>query len=214
MSILNLTDGIANFAAVTVQTYPSIEHGRLDTVRSIVLHRTDSFSAKSSLSAYQAGQKTGAHFLIDTDGCVMQTASLQKQCWHVGQLQSRCMNESSCSPSELSSINGMLQQKGQTWRQRYVAVSRFEAAKAYPARYPSNSDSIGIEVVGKFLNSVAGYQRPTDAQKKSLAWLVGALLSEYGLQLSRDVFAHGDIARKEKLEGSQLLQFLRAGVRQ
>ena len=70
--------------SVEVKTYPSIEHGALLSVTSIVLHRTDSSTAASVLNAYKSGQKTGAHFLIEKDGKIYQTASLERICWHVG----------------------------------------------------------------------------------------------------------------------------------
>ena len=139
--------------SVEVKTYPSIEHGALLSVTSIVLHRTDSSTAASVLNAYKSGQKTGAHFLIEKDGKIYQTASLEKICWHVGILQPRCVNESTCDPTELKNINALLHQKGLSFSKRAKNVSSHENTKAYPLRYPANSDSVGIEVVGRFLPS-------------------------------------------------------------
>lgn len=69
---------------VKVENYSSIEHGTLKGVSAIVVHRTDSSSAKSTLQAYSSGKTAGAHFLIGKDGEIVQTASLEKVCWHVG----------------------------------------------------------------------------------------------------------------------------------
>jgi hypothetical protein len=57
-------DGVLENKKVTVKRYNSIEHGDISKISSIVLHRTAGSKASSSLSAYDAGQKTGAHFLI------------------------------------------------------------------------------------------------------------------------------------------------------
>src|SRR5256885_15991297 len=75
-------------------------------------------SAASVLNAYKSGQKTGAHFLIEKDGKIYQTASLEKICWHVGILQPRCVNESTCDPTELKNINALLHQKGLSFSKR------------------------------------------------------------------------------------------------
>ena len=48
------------------------------------------------------GKKTGAHFLIANDGTIYQTASLEKLCWHVGILYSRCADEKSCGVFQVS----------------------------------------------------------------------------------------------------------------
>src|SRR5256885_6354394 len=107
--------------SVEVKTYPPKEHGALLAVPSIVLHRTDSSTAASVLNAYKSGQKTGAHFLIEKDGKIYQTASLEKICWHVGILQPRCVNESTCDPTELKNINARSEERrvGKECRSRW-----------------------------------------------------------------------------------------------
>lgn len=197
---------------VDIKKYNSIEHGKLTQVTSIVLHRTAGSSAMSSLNGYAAGQKTGAHFLVANDGKIYQTASLEVQCWHVGILYARCINENSCDPKELSTITALLHQKGFSFSKRVKNVSRHELGKNYPIRYPSNMDSIGIEVVGRYNQSSKTFERPTNEQFKSLKWLNDILLKEFGLNLNNDVYAHGVIARKKKAEGIQLLQYLLTGV--
>ncbi|MDO6545984.1 peptidoglycan recognition protein family protein [Pseudoalteromonas carrageenovora] len=75
-----VTNGIIVDKRITAKRYNSIEHGNINNVTSIVLHRTAGSSATSSLNGYAAGQKTGAHFLIANDGTIYQTASLEKLC--------------------------------------------------------------------------------------------------------------------------------------
>ncbi len=136
--------------AVEIKTYTSIDHGDLSKVTSIVLHRTDSSAANSTLAVYTKGQKTGAHFLIDKNGYIYQTANMNKICWHVGILRPRCQIEKGCNRKELKTITALIHEKGFSFGRRARNLSRHEAGKKYPLRYPVNSDSIGIEVVGKF----------------------------------------------------------------
>ena len=63
-----IKDGIIVDKTVDVKTYASIEHSGLNKVTSIVLHRTDSSNAKSTIQAYARGRKFGAHFLIGKNG--------------------------------------------------------------------------------------------------------------------------------------------------
>ncbi len=129
-------------------------------------------------------------------------------CWHVGILYSRCMDEKSCDPKELTTVTALLHQKGFSFSKRVKNVSRHEVGKSYPLRYPSNADSIGIEVVGRYIQSSNIFQQPTKAQFSLLKWLVELLVTKFSLTLKKDVYAHGVIARKKKAEGIQLLQYL------
>ena len=206
-----IKDGKITEKEVIVGTYSSIEHGNLKKVTSIVLHRTDSSKAKSTLDAYAGKQKTGAHFLIDVNGDIYQTANLNKTCWHVGQIIPRCLNsDPGCDKNELKTIAALSHEKGLSFSKRMNNLSKHESEKEYPLRYPSNADSIGIEVVGKSLPAKKTFEVPTSGQLKSLKWLVNILVEEYNISLSKDVFAHGAIARKEASEGAQILQFLLA----
>lgn len=197
---------------VEIKTYSTLEHGDIKKVTSIVLHRTDSSTAVSTLSAYAGGKKSGAHFLIDKDGHIYQTASLKKYCQHVGILLPRCQIENNCDPKELKTITALIHEKGLRFSDRANNLSRHEAAKKYPLRYPSNLDSIGIEVVGLFVPWEKSFEKPTVQQFSSVKWLVGVLVAEYGLNLRTDIYAHGVIARKEAAEGAQLLQYLHTGT--
>jgi len=207
-----VASGIINDKNVVLQTYPSITHGNISTVTSIVLHRTDSSTAKSTLQAYAKGKKSGAHFLIDKKGKILQTASMRKKCWHIGILLPRCWIENNCNPKELTTITALIHQQGLSFGRRARNLSRHEAQKKYPLRYPSNNDSIGIEVVGKFWPTQKSFDKPTQQQYKSLKWLVEIIAKEYKLNIKTNVYAHGAIARKEVSEGAQLLQYLFSGV--
>lgn len=208
----SIKNGLIDDNRVEVKQFSSIEHGGVNKVTSIVLHRTAGASAASSLGAYASGQTAGAHFLIANDGKIYQTASLERQCWHVGIMYSRCANEKSCDPAELKTITALMHEKGLNFPKRVKNVSRHEAVKSYPLRYPANKDSIGIEVVGRYNRVTNIFEKPTNEQVKSLKWLVGILIKNFGLNLKNDVYAHGVIARKKKAEGVQLLQSLFAGV--
>lgn len=88
----------------------------------------------------------------------------------------------------------------------------FEVKKTYPLRYPSNDDSLGIEVVGRYNIPSSTFEKPTPKQFASLKWLVDELVKHYNLNLRNDIYAHGTIARKQKAEGLQLLEYLLKGV--
>lgn len=120
---------------------PHIEHGTLTTIRGIIVHQADSDTAQSTLSAYMKVGANGAHFLIDRDGTIYQTASLKRRTRHVGKLRSKCIAEHTCSPSELHILRNN--------EARPSVINRIEMRKTVPARYPSNDDAIGIEIVGR-----------------------------------------------------------------
>lgn len=111
-----------------------IERGDMSQVNGIVIHQTGASTAASTFSSYAKRGANGAHFLIDKDGTIYQTASLLKATNHVGKLRSRCEAEQSC-PKSNSSVNDMHDR---------------ETAKNAGERYPSNQDAIGIELVGGY----------------------------------------------------------------
>ncbi len=118
------------------KTYSSIKHGNLKSVNAIVLHRTDSSTAKTTLASYHKGQKTGAHFLINKEGKIYQAASMTKSCWHVGKIRSKCTEETSCTKNETKKIKALLFQKNTSYGKRIANLSNHEATKRYPERYP------------------------------------------------------------------------------
>ena len=141
----------------------------------------------------------GAHFLIDKDGTIYQTASLNKTCDHVGKLKSRCAYEQTCSPGE-TKLNQKFNAKAENER---------EIVKQAGVRYPSNKDSIGIELVGDSFpkgtnidQKKVKFEIVTDAQNESLRWLVEQLKKEYRIPDS-EVFGHPEISYKISLKPAQ-----------
>ncbi|WP_083489656.1 peptidoglycan recognition protein family protein [Stenotrophomonas ginsengisoli] len=170
--------------------------GRLNQVHAVVLHRTESATADSALRAFASGRdgvQYGTHFLVDKDGTIYQTASLEQRTLHVGKIKSRCVEEASCSPEEAA----LARQRG--WSP--TATYNHEKAKDYPQRYPLNEDSIGIEVVGRHLGGK--WEAPTAAQQASINRLINTLQQHYGIG-DRDVYAHDVISNKTAGEGAGL----------
>ena len=179
--------------------FPKLEsndHDPLVKKDAIVIHQTGAETAQSTFNQYEnPGSKSregvGAHFLVDTDGTIYQTAGLDRQAWHVGQVKSRCQEEGTCSPADEQALKKAGPQ----------AIDDYEKKKAYPDRYPTNQDSIGIEVVGAFDKKTGQYSPPTDAQIKATGGLVNALRAKYGIG-EKDVYPHEQISHKSPGEGS------------
>jgi|GEM_PF-380501 len=117
---------------------PKIERGEMPEVNGLIVHQTKSPSVSSTLNSYALKGANGAHFLIDKDGTIYQTASLRQRTNHVGPLRSRCAQEESCSPEE-TKLNEKFNPTKENQR---------ESKKPAGERFPSNRDSIGIELVG------------------------------------------------------------------
>ena len=177
-----------------------IEKGALAVVNALVLHQTGGSSATSSLSSYDQGQN-GAHFLIDKDGTIYQTARVDQKCWHVGHIRSRCQEMKVCEKEDLKAIQALLFKKGESYAVRIGNVSQHESGKAYPARYPTNEDSLGVEIVGAFDSKADAYEAVTREQNGALAWLVDQLARKFGLD-DDDVYRHGGIGYKQPSEAS------------
>lgn len=189
--------GIVQDARVTQAIHSTIEHGPMARVHGIIVHQTGGASARGALNNYKNPGAHGAHFLIDKDGTIYQTASVFKVAHHVGQLKSRCMAEMRCLPAELAALKGKRLGPG---------IGRVEANKPWPDRYPGNSDSIGIEIVGQALpltekdEEKRTYEALTDEQQRSFTWLLNGLRASLGVPLT-EVFAHPTVSWKNKTEG-------------
>lgn len=84
-----------------------------------------------------------------------------------------------------------------------MMMHKEEQAKPYPQRFPSNTDSIGIEIVSLALrrdpSDPGVYEHPTPAQNRSLQWLIAELLAT--LKLTRtDIYRHPQVSRKNPTE--------------
>ncbi|KGD70386.1 hypothetical protein HA49_20910 [Tatumella morbirosei] len=73
-----------------IKRFSTIERGKLDKVNGIVVHQTGDSTAEISFNSYKHTGANGAHFLIDKDGNIYQTASVFKVTNHVGNIRSRC----------------------------------------------------------------------------------------------------------------------------
>ena len=200
-------DGMLIHARVRNARSPAIERGkRTAAITGIVVHQTDANTAQSSLNSYRNPKANGAHFLIDKDGTIYQTAAIYQRAHHVGPLKARCLLVGKCKARDYEGLKA----KG---------VHRIEMLKAPGERYPSNMEAIGIEMVGRAelpkgftppprprgwtpeeLRGWFGiYPTPTEAQNRALTWLVGALQDSMQLSPS-EIFKHPDVSRKNLTE--------------
>ena len=193
-------DGMIRSVRVEARRFPSLERGDMPVVNGIVVHQTGGSTAQSTFNSYR-DSAIGAHFLIEKDGRVYQTASLYKRANHVGLLRSRCLELHACAPAELKRLQGT------SLRTR----SRMEHAKAFPDRFPSNRDSIGIELVGEYtrnpdFGTVRGadeflYVAVTDQQNAALRWLVGELRRALKVA-AEEVYRHPQVSYKTPTEAA------------
>ena len=189
-------DGMLVDPKIILRRFPSIEHGALPGVHSIVVHQTDAPTAQHTFNGYLAGGN-GAHFLIDKNGQIYQTASMRKRCYHVGRLiKSKCLTISkrSCNSASMAKILAL------SWTNQIKALDAHERAKAYPDRYPVNSDSVGIELVGAHIDD-KNYEKITVQQNASLQWLINELYKHFSLT-SGDVYRHPEVSYKNPGEAS------------
>ena len=92
---------------ITIKIFPSIERRKMDKINGIVVHQTDGSTAGSAFSSYKGVGANGAHFLIDKDGSIYQTASLYKTTNHAGMARSRCLHTQKCTPAEFKTVSGL-----------------------------------------------------------------------------------------------------------
>ena len=79
--------GIVKDDNIKTNIVSELERGDLKSVQGVVLHRTASSTGKSTMNAFKQGRdgtNYGTHFLIDENGNITQTASLNKYTLHVG----------------------------------------------------------------------------------------------------------------------------------
>jgi N-acetyl-anhydromuramyl-L-alanine amidase AmpD len=175
---------------------PRIERGRLLGIHGIVVHQTNSSTGAATINSYSRPKAMGAHFLIDRDGTIYQTASVFKQTCHVGRLRARCAAELRCTPVEIKALK----------RFKPEAEHRREMKKSPPDRFPANHDSLGIEIVGlaivpKGTNPDADgvYEPVNEAQNDSLRWLVRELGTTFAIPRT-EIFRHSLVSFKNKTE--------------
>lgn len=186
--------GVVDADRVKVKIFHTIERGIMDGLNGIAVHQTDSPTAQATFNSYQQKGSNGAHFLIDKDGTIYQTASLMRVTHHVGTLRSRCIETKKCAPIDLKKALD-------AEKHGYTSLSRHEMQKSWPFRYPSNLDSIGVELVGvaKGSDEQKVYEAVTDAQNASLKWLVSELISTFCIYVT-EVYRHPDLSYKRPSE--------------
>lgn len=131
-------NGLVDAERIIVKIFSTIERGKMDKVNGIIVHQTGGSTAESAFNSYKHPGANGAHFLIDKDGTIYQTASVFRVTNHVGNIRSRCYMEKTCKPAEIATIKPFLH--------KYKQLSRLEQKKPYPNRYPANVDSLGIRL--------------------------------------------------------------------
>jgi N-acetyl-anhydromuramyl-L-alanine amidase AmpD len=187
---------------VKLSIIPNIEIKPMRAINGIIIHQTDSPTVQSTLNSYHGEKRLGAHFLIDKDGTIYQTSSIYKTTNHVGKkLKIRCLAEHRCSPIEFHKLKTM------KWSELTGYGRIDEIMKRYPERYPTNADSIGIELVGEALpreesdESKRVYETVTDEQNASLKWLVFELTVALGLPM-KEIFRHPTVTYKNLTEAA------------
>ncbi|WP_432731607.1 peptidoglycan recognition protein family protein [Variovorax sp. W6] len=200
--------GMISHARVRHARSPQIERGkRVGAITGIVVHQTDADTLTSSLNSYRNPKANGAHFLIDKDGTIYQTAAIYQRTNHVGPLKARCLITGKCAPRDFPAKAGA------------TTIHRIEMRKAPHERYPGNMQAIGIEMVGRakmpegfrpttrqleltpeeLRGEIAVFPTPTAAQNQSLSWLV--LVLENSMQIATsEVFRHPVVSSKNKTE--------------
>ena len=198
---LVIRDGFIDDARVVDKRVAALEHGAMTKVDAIVLHQTDSSTMNLD---HAKTDGIGAHFYIEKDGTIYQTARLDQSVYSVGKIRSRCDDSQTCSAGEKTAIDALMQSP-KSYGAKVTALHQREQTKAYPERYPTNGDSVAIEVVGKFDPKTKLFERPTAEQTESLKWLTQALSSHYDLDLQKDVYRHSDISYKQADEATSLV---------
>jgi N-acetyl-anhydromuramyl-L-alanine amidase AmpD len=196
----SLKNGSVIHTKIQQKRYPGLEHGSLNTVHAVVVHQTDAPTAQHTFNAYTKDGH-GAHILIDKLGAIYQTALVTKKTYHVGKLKSRCLGTKVCTQQELAAATNILYAKGKSFAVRIRELHKHEAKKNYPDRFPSNEDSIGIELVGAYNKTTKQYEAVTAAQNNSLKWLLNELYSHFALAKD-DVYRHPTASRKHPTEAS------------
>jgi len=180
--------GLIDHPDIKLHIVDTLARGKMGVVNGIIVHQTGGATAAAAFAGYKA-RPYGTHFLIDKDGTIYQNASLLYYTAHVGKLKARCLAEHRCTPLEMkqySRFNPSLQ-------------NRLESAKPAGQRYPSNGDSIGIELVGEAPGD--RFVDVTAQQNTSLAWLVKELGQTFRVPMT-EVFRHPQVSWKQETEAS------------
>jgi N-acetylmuramoyl-L-alanine amidase len=144
--MLTLTDGKIIDGSIVVSLSPKIEHGPLKNIHALVMHQTGGEDAQGALASYKTSPY-GAHFLIDKDGTIYQTARVTQKVFHIGKIRSRCASLCSCSPKEDIAIKTILASKV-GYSQKITEISAFESKKAYPCAIQPTKTHLALKSPG------------------------------------------------------------------
>lgn len=186
--------GLAKSQRIIIKRFETIEREPMDKINGIIVHQTGGDTAASSFNSYRNKGANGAHFLIDKEGIIYQTASVFKATWHVGKIKSRCYIEKKCKPAEVATIKKMLN--------KYKLLSDTEKLKPPQERYPANFDSIGIEIVGRPVSGKGEntvYETVNDNQNSALKWLITEICHSLKVPVT-EIFRHPDVSYKVQTE--------------
>lgn len=147
----------------------------------------------------------GAHFLISPSGDIYQTARIDRVCYHVGKIKALCKDSGTCTKDESDKYDAINNDQNLSQEEKWLAIYKIESVKNWNQRYPTNQDSIGIEVVGSPPDG-RHYPAPDPKQNNASKWLVSQLLEFFHLDRSR-VFAHGQISPHKQASEGRLVQY-------
>jgi len=187
-------NGFLNNKFIVKKWIKELEHGDINKINAIILHRTATKDVKGTLNGFKK-RRVGTHFLVGFDGTIYQTASLNKFTAHILNIKSKGYENGTCSKEEKEKIKDI------GWNPRKLHVH--ELKKSYPTRYPYNKDAVGIEVMGDF--SGDKWDELTPKQIESVKLLVNLLKGEYDLTYD-DIYTHEEISYKQEGEGGDILK--------
>lgn len=174
-----------NIPVDSTQISGNLEDEPLSQPKAIIIHRTNTADAQSVIRSYESGRTLGTEYLVDIDGTIIRTSKAGFSTSHVGKLRER-----SPRPGRTSS----------TYRDIHAyELQNFE----YPQRYPSNEETIGIEVAGEAVanpNGEMSYPKPNVLQISAVQRLVRYLLDLYDLTYD-DVYSHEEVSYRTANEG-------------
>ena len=205
--------------------YGGLSAGTRKSTDGVVLHRTESSSAASTLSGYaeriKSGSSIGAQYLIDEKGATSLVTPLDSMVSHAKGFSNATVGVEVVGPASKLDRSG---KKG-TLREQVAAM---DLSPEFQARLLGYSDK-QLSNVAKW-NGDQIYQDVSGAQKRSVWNLSSSLATEYGLDLGStskagkdesgtdsyslqtlpDFSAHEHINPKAMGEGEAMIEFLRA----
>ena len=178
--------GVLSHSRIINKIAPNIEKGNRNTIAGIVLHRTAGKTAASALATWLTpGVITGAHFIIDANGVIWQTARINKVTYSNGNTQVRGISNDTTISIEVT---------GSCW----VNVGGVKT-------------NCVLKAIEKYIQrplKLTYWDVPTAAQIDSTKFLINYLHTNNGVPLN--LYAHGEISdHKTFNEASDILRAVR-----